>query len=134
MGGRLGDTELLSERAWRLMHSDPTLAEDACLSGLSAEGLSPTEFTLGGVCRFRPLLEGESAAARAARARRDGYYGWMGYGGSVLQWHPGLGVGFAYAPTLWAWHDPANEKGAELQAEVARCAREVQKKAKEEGK
>ena len=79
------------------MHSDPTLAEDACLSGLGAEGLSPTEFTLGGVCRFRPV-EGESAAARAARGKRDGYYGWMGYGGS----------------------------------EVARCAREVQKRAKEE--
>ena len=31
--------------------------------------------------------------------KRDGFYGWMGHGGSVFQWHPELKISFAYVPT-----------------------------------
>ena len=46
---------------------------------------------------------------------RDGYYGWMGYGGSVFQWHPRLRIGIAYAPTILEWFDMENNKARILQ-------------------
>ena len=27
---------------------------------------------------------------------REGYFGWFGYGGSIMQWHPELKIGFAF--------------------------------------
>ena len=58
---------------------------------------------------------------------RNGFYGWMGFGGSVFQWHPELKIGlvpkqnylkiilmfdfrFAYVPTLLNWVDLVNNK------------------------
>lgn len=58
------------------------------------------------------------------RRLRKGYYGWMGLGGSVFQWNPSLRIGFAYAPTLALWHDDVCTKGAMLQNEVTKCAKE----------
>ena len=46
----------------------------------------------------------------------------MGTGGSVLQWHPGLGVSLAYVPTQLSWFDNWNERAAELQKVAAECA------------
>ena len=61
-------------------------------------------------------------------AQRDGYYGWMGYGGSVFQWHPELEIGFAYTPTLLAWYDLNNTRGGELQKEVVECVKRINQK------
>jgi hypothetical protein len=36
--------------------------------------------------------------------------GWLGFGGSVIQWRPDLHIGFAYACTLLTWWDMANTK------------------------
>jgi len=82
----------------------------------------------------------EPAHVQHLRSARDGFYGWQGFGGSVMQWHPGLDIGFGYAPTLLAWYaeswgsssidclvlrpryDPVAKRGAELQREVVKCA------------
>lgn len=47
----------------------------------------------------------------------------MGFGGSVFQWHPELGISFAYTPTRMAWYDLQNRRGARLQDAVVRCLR-----------
>ena len=39
---------------------------------------------------------------------RNGWYGWMGLGGSVMQWHPELKIGFGYATTDLFATDMAN--------------------------
>ena len=52
---------------------------------------------------------------------REGYYGWMGYGGSVVQWHPELKIGFAFIPTLMSGVEVTNERGAVLQQIVKDC-------------
>ncbi len=127
--GKVGDVRIISEETWRSMHSHGRKRKDFGLEGLCTEGISPSEFTQGGVNCFRVYPE-EPAGARRVRLLRSGFCGWMGYGGSVLQWHPGLHVGFAYAPTLWAWYDPANTRGAELQYRVRRCAAELRRKRK----
>ena len=31
---------------------------------------------------------------------REGYFGWFGYGGSIMQWHPELKIGFAFVNSI----------------------------------
>ena len=52
---------------------------------------------------------------------REGYYGWFGYGGSVVQWHPELKIGFAFIPTFMTGVELVNERGAVLQQIVKDC-------------
>ena len=54
--------------------------------------------------------------------------GWQGFGGSAFQWHPGLKVSFAYAPTRLGWDDPVNARAARLQEAVVKCVMEGQLK------
>ena len=74
-------------------------------------GLMPTSFTNAGWNRF-------------SSTGRTGFVGWMGLGGSVMQWHPEERIGFGYAMNLLEL-TPTNERGAALQREVLRCARAV---------
>ena len=45
------------------------------------------QFTQGGVAKFEEEGSGDSCCGR------NGFYGWMGFGGSVFQWHPELKIG-----------------------------------------
>eukprot|EP00935_MAST-01C_sp_MAST-1C-sp1_P000563 g563.t1 len=71
-------------------------------------GIVNTWFTNAGWCDWKE--------------QRMGYVGWMGLGGSVLQWHPEMEIGFGYTANLLEL-TPANERGRVLQAEALRCAR-----------
>ena len=44
--------------------------------------------------------------------KRDGWYGWMGFGGSIMQWHPELKIGFGYVPQDLFMLDHVNLRGA----------------------
>jgi len=107
-GGFDGKT-VLSREAWEAMHADPT---DGILVNNSVK------FTQGGVAQFEEEDRSETNG-------RQGYYGWMGLGGSVFQWHPELRIGFGYAPTLLTWIDLINNKARLMQGEVVKCARNV---------
>jgi len=111
-GGKVGDCEVLGPAGWQALHAEPT---DGFLY------MRNSRFTQGGVAQ----MEEEDTSQTPGR---DGYYGWMGYGGSVFQWHPELKIGFGYAPTLLCWIDLVNNKARLLQGEVARCARKIQEK------
>jgi len=54
---------------------------------------------------------------------RMGYVGWMGAGGSVMQWHPEHRIGFGYAMNLMEV-TPTNERGRALQAAALQCAQQ----------
>jgi len=45
---------------------------------------------------------------------RNGWFGWQGYGGSVMQWHPELNIGFAYVPNDLNGFDFGNIRAAKL--------------------
>ena len=45
---------------------------------------------------------------------REGYIGWLGFGGSVFQWHPELKIGFSYVPTQLELVDNYNHKAGQL--------------------
>ena len=74
--------------------------------------VAPMTMTDGGWCFFGKL--------------RDNYVGWMGLGGSCLQWHFEEEIAFGYAmncsePVLW------NARGKDLQHEILKCARKLRK-------
>jgi len=111
-GGSLKGTKVLGEKGWQALHANPT-------PGNLGMSLEETYFTQGGVAEFRPY---------GGYSFRNGYYGWMGYGGSLFQWHPKLQIGFAYVPTLLEFHCMLNRKGGRLQEEVVRCAEKLASK------
>ena len=134
-GGTFQGVKVLGEKGWEAMHAKPTLGQ---LGFGSSDELYFTQVSnhlkrilifQGGVAEFR------STDAYNARA---GYYGWMGYGGSIFQWHAKLRIGFAYNPTLLEFHDMYNQRGGRLQVrnpsrlfyflsqeEVVRCAQRL---------
>ena len=103
---------VLSPSGWEALHKDPT---DGKFQGSRLN----SRFTQGGVNQF---VEEDMSETNG----RQGYYGWMGYGGSVFQWHPELKIGFAYVPTLMNWIDLTNNKGRLLQGEVVKCAKRAE--------
>jgi CubicO group peptidase (beta-lactamase class C family) len=111
-GGKWAEREFLSEEAWKAMHEDPVEAE---------MGFGPTNFTQGGVNLFTEVGAKSSGLARAFNVGREGFYGWMGFGGSIFQWHPRHEIGFGFVPTSLHVVDILNERGKTYQAEVLRC-------------
>jgi hypothetical protein len=43
---------------------------------------------------------------------REGYFGWFGYGGSVMNFNPELEIGFGYVPFNFVDIDMVNKRGA----------------------
>ena len=93
----------MSREAWEDMHSDPIL---------SAE-LGPvfSNYTKGGIQKWEPISPTRvpdtvfkmpkvtGLIGHHANRCREGYYGWMGFGGSVFQWNPEQQISFAYVPS-----------------------------------
>eukprot|EP00092_Neocalanus_flemingeri_P004302 GFUD01004625.1.p1 GENE.GFUD01004625.1~~GFUD01004625.1.p1 ORF type:complete len:457 (+),score=129.58 GFUD01004625.1:76-1446(+) len=114
-GGTLGGVEILSLEGWNHLHGNPVIQEDATMSGCR------TEFTQTGVNMFNDYPD-DVMGERILKSGRNGFVGWMGFGGSVMQWHPRLNLGFGYTCTLLTWWDLANTKARKLQKEATRCA------------
>ena len=117
-GGRWEGKQVLSEAAWKDMHDEPIVSE---------MGFSTTNFTQGGVNLFVETDPQQSDELdRAFNAGREGFYGWMGLGGSIFQWHPEHEIGFGFVPTSLHVVDIVNERGKVYQAEVVRCVESLQ--------
>jgi CubicO group peptidase (beta-lactamase class C family) len=116
-GGKWAEREYLSEVAWKAMHENPVEAE---------MGFGVTNFTQGGVNLFTEIKGKSTALDRAFNVGREGFYGWMGLGGSLFQWHPGHEIGFGFVPTSLHVLDILNERGKVYQAEVLRCVEKLQ--------
>ena len=111
--GKLDGVECLDESAWQALHQDPVPAKMG--------GALPTRFTQGGVDQFLPITNASPLLEKALNDGREGFYGWMGLGGSIFQWHPQAEIGFAFVPTSLHLLDLFNERGKAYQAEVLRC-------------
>lgn len=99
-GGALpGGPRLLSEQGCVQGHGDPDTKRML--------GMDFT-FTNAGWCTFKKM--------------RSGFVGWMGLGGSVLQWHPEARVGFGYAMNLLEPLLSTGQRGLELQRVALQCA------------
>lgn len=112
--GSLDGVEILGPAGWEVLHANP----------LVRPGLGwSTNFTQGGLDLIRP--QGEVKDGVKPLPGEEGFYGWMGLGGSLFQWHPELRIGFAYVPTLLTWFDISNAKAKKLQKEVVKCVRSM---------
>ena len=111
-GGTWSGREYLSKQAWDALHAHPV---EAGMIGASSI------FTQGGVNQFVDVGAKSSGPERAFNEGREGFYGWMGLGGSIFQWHPEREIGFAFVPTSLHLVDVLNERGKVYQAEVLRC-------------
>lgn len=103
--GTLNGQTLLDETTWSLMHLDHKTAVDAHFG-------NRVIYTLGGIClysfdSFNPRVEHPTSThipqinnivEQDRCLLREGFYGWHGAGGSILQWHPELGISVAYLP------------------------------------
>ena len=112
-GGKFGGREYLNEQAWAALHDKPIKA--------NMGGLFSTRFTQGGVDQFLSCTADSSKLEREFNEGREGFYGWMGLGGSIFQWHPELDIGFGFVPTSLHVLDILNERGKAYQAEVLCC-------------
>jgi CubicO group peptidase (beta-lactamase class C family) len=115
-GGRWDGREYLNETAWKALHADPVERSMVFM---------PTTFTQGGVAHFEACDANSSTAKKAFNTGREGFYGWMGLGGSIFQWHPQHNIGFGYVPTSLHVMDFMNERGKAYQAEVLRCVERI---------
>jgi len=109
--GNLDGKDLISTEAWNALHHAP-LEKDM--------GFGKASFTQGGVALFGAQTV-DSELGRALNKGREGFYGWLGLGGSIFQWHPEHEIGFGYVPTSLNILDLFNERGKTYQAEVLRC-------------
>lgn len=116
-GGRFAGREYLTKSAWKSLHEEPVEANMTFAS---------TRFTQGGVNEFRETNARSSAMECALNVGREGFYGWMGLGGSIFQWHPGHEIGFGFVPTALHLLDILNERGKVYQGEVLRCVRTLE--------
>ena len=108
---------LMSQEAWKEMHSEPKFAEVNM-------GMTNTHFnfTKGGVNYFENSPNATDSDKTLLNKNREGYYGWFGLGGSIMQWHPELKIGFAFVPTFLNLTEIYNMRGAVLQQIVKDCA------------
>ncbi|MBT8140011.1 MAG: beta-lactamase family protein [Gammaproteobacteria bacterium] len=112
-GGKWQGAEYMSTQAWKAMHENPLRAHMGALL--------TTRFTQGGVDSFTDCGPDCSGLERDLNNGREGFYGWMGLGGSIFQWHPQRDIGFAFLPTSLHLFDLLNERGKIYQAEVLKC-------------
>ena len=115
-GGTFDGTEYMSRSAWDAMHGEPVEAD---------MGFARNTFTQGGVAFFEESTEVSSKIHKAFNAGREGFFGWMGLGGSLFQWHPQHRVGFGFVPTSLHVLDLFNERGKAYQAEVLACIKNL---------
>ena len=111
-GGRLAGRQIMGEAAFTALHGAPVQRNMIAMN---------TTFTQGGLATFPAPSANDGALDIGLNRGREGYYGWMGLGGSIFQWHPERRIGFAYVPTSLNVLDIANERGKAYQAEVVAC-------------
>jgi hypothetical protein len=112
-GGKLEGKEFFSQTAWQALHDKALTAK--------LGGNVTTHFTQGGLNYFSMVNSQNTASDRALNEGREGFYGWMGLGGSIFQWHPEKEIGFAFVPTSMHVIDLFNERGKVYQEEIFRC-------------
>ena len=113
-GGSFEGRTYLSSDAWQALHAE-----------LKTEDMGMrTTFSQGGVARFGHLSD-MGSVEKGLNVGREGFYGWMGLGGSIFQWHPEHQIGFAFVPTSLHVLDIVNERGKVFQTEVLRCVNEI---------
>jgi hypothetical protein len=117
----------MSHETWNAMHKDPAIAVHFAM-------VIRSMFSQGGVCffdweklqkhnednKYSDIAQELASIADVKQAEgqiyggREGFVGWMGFGGSVFQWHPEMEIGFGFVPFDYNWVDNRNTKAGKL--------------------
>jgi CubicO group peptidase (beta-lactamase class C family) len=111
-GGSFKGHKLMGDPAYAALHDAPIRRNMLAMS---------VAFTQGGLAAFAQHGAEDKAFDKGLNYGREGFYGWMGLGGSIFQWHPQHRIGFGYVPTSLNVLDLVNERGKAYQTEVVRC-------------
>jgi CubicO group peptidase (beta-lactamase class C family) len=117
MGGSFEGNQYFSKSTWQALHDKVDTAK--------LGGMVTTHFTQGGLNLFTMKGSENNTRDRALNKDREGFYGWMGLGGSIFQWHPEQQIGFAFVPTSKHIIDVFNERGKVYQTEVLACVKRI---------
>ena len=71
-------------------------------------------FSKGGICKFGKDKNIGGKMVESLHGQREGWFGWVGTGGCVMQWHPELKIGFSYMPTDYLKHEIHSNRAAFL--------------------
>ena len=113
---------LMNLDAWNEMHSEAKFSP----TGINQDTVH-FNFTKGGVNYFANSPDASTSDKEKFNKNREGYYGWLGLGGSIMQWHPELRIGFGFAVTFLNLTELFNQRGAVLQGIVKECAQNENK-------
>ena len=106
--GSFEGTKILSEQGWNDLHANPKLI-------VNETGAERTNLTQGGLNRyFIEDWDTPNDFEKGVYSNRNGFYGWMGLGGSVFQWNPQHKIGFSYVMKNAFKYDLYNGRGALL--------------------
>lgn len=111
-GGAINGQQVLGETGHAALHADPVVRKMTIMDN---------RFTQAGLALFRDADAAKGPLEAGISLGRDGFYGWMGLGGSVFQWHPQKRIGFAYVPTALNPIDLFNERGKSYQQAIVQC-------------
>ena len=111
-GGAINGQRVLGETGHAALHADPVVRKMTIMDN---------RFTQAGLALFRDADAAKGPLEAGISLGRDGFYGWMGLGGSVFQWHPQKRIGFAYVPTALNPIDLFNERGKSYQQAIVQC-------------
>lgn len=120
-GGTFEGRQYFSPETWSQLHDKK--------KHLRIDGAASSNFTQGGLNFFTMENSGNNRIDRGMNQGREGFYGWMGAGGSIFQWNPELEIGFAFVPTSLHLIDLFNERSKVYQSAVARCIATLEKTA-----
>ena len=100
-GGKLHGKQVLKKETWDELHSEPTVHYEALLA-------KHTIYTKGGTHYYNSKLIESSLnyVEKNSFSLREGFYGWQGIGGAIMQWNPELKIAFAYVPRDMSLIDP----------------------------
>jgi len=117
--GTLNGAEVLEQSAWEALHANPVIQKT--FFNFS------TNFTQGGVDLAQPRQPAQGTQGNTVKSLPsvDGFFGWMGLGGSIFKWNPDSRIGFGYVPSLLTMIDMGNVKGNRMLKEVAKCAHKL---------
>ena len=115
-GGQIQGHTVLGQTGHHALHAVPVARSMTIMD---------SSFTQGGLAYFSEADAAKGPLEAGLNAGRGGFYGWMGLGVSVFQWHPEHRIGFAYVPTALNPIDLFNERGKSYQRAMLRCVEAI---------
>ena len=122
--------EYISEAVWQKMHADENtdyMGGNQVVCSYTAGGFYVHESNQEIIKKMGDKQEKNLVGwcEEQMNGGREGFYGWMGSGCSIIQWHPELKISFAYCGIDSMMADAYNVRAALLQKVARECTQRM---------